>query len=75
MEYNLGCGDPIFRIGIASILAISSGSGYRSDETDPNSIFCIDNMVLFVKPHKSQKHHKVFVHYISSVLKRLHNLM
>ncbi len=34
-----GCADLIFRIGIASILAFSAGSGYRS--RDPNSIFCI----------------------------------
>ncbi len=66
------------RIGIASMLAFSAGSGYRSDETDLSSIFCIANIVFLVKPHKSHKHiikHKVFVHYISSVLKPLHNLM
>ncbi len=32
------CADPIFRIGIASILAFSAGSRYRGIETDPNSI-------------------------------------
>ncbi len=33
---------------IALILAFSVGSGYRSDETDPNSIFCIATIVLLL---------------------------
>ncbi len=52
--------------------------GYRSDEADPNPILCVYYCVI-VKPHKSHKHiikhHKVFAHYISSVLKPLHSLM
>ncbi len=53
MCFYEGCTDPIFRIGIASILAFSAGSGYRSDETDPNSIFCIANIVLLLSPTKA----------------------
>ncbi len=30
-----------------------AGSGYRSDETDPNSIFCIANIVLLLSPTKA----------------------
>ncbi len=52
--------------------------GYRSEETDPNPILCVYYFVI-IKPHKSHKriikHHKIFVHYISSVLKPLHSLM
>ncbi len=47
---HISCFCTIFRICIASILAFSAGSGYRSDETDPNSIFCIANIVLLLKP-------------------------
>ncbi len=54
-KYSLyqGCADLIFRIGIALILAFSAGSGYRSDETDPNSIFCIATIVLLLSPTKA----------------------
>ncbi len=48
-----GCADPIFRIGIATILAFSAGSGYRSDESDPNLIFCIATIVLLLSPQKA----------------------
>ncbi len=52
--------------------------GYRSDETDPNPMLCVYCCVV-VKPHESHKniikHHKVFVHYISSVLKLFHSLI
>ncbi len=43
----------------APILAFSAGSGYRSDETDPNPILCVYYCVI-VKPHKSHKHIIVF---------------
>ncbi len=46
-----------------------------SDETDPNSIFCIANIVLLLSPTHIIKHHTVFVRYISSVMKPLRNLM
>ncbi len=40
---------------IASILAFSAGSGYRSDETDPNSIFRIATIVLLLSPTNTIK--------------------
>ncbi len=49
----LGVSDPIFRISIASILVFSAGSGYRSDETNQNSIFCIATIVLLLSPTKA----------------------
>ncbi len=52
--------------------------GYRLDEANQNPILCVCYCVI-VKPHKSHKHitkhHEVFVHYISSVLKLFHSLI
>ncbi len=52
--------------------------GHQSDETDPNPMLCVYYCVV-VKPHESHnniiKHHRVFVHYISSVLKLFHSLI
>ncbi len=42
-------------ISIGSILAFSAGSGYRSDETDPNPILCIYHFVLLLCPTKATK--------------------
>ncbi len=60
------CSNPILRIG------------YRSDETDPNPMLCIYYSGLLLSPRKPKKiikHHKVFMHYTSSVLKLFHSLI